>query len=118
MARFEPDKYWIPREEIEQSPKQMYRAYIFNYQEDMWKAFKARSVIGIKNRLANIKFIIALVKNYIQFQRHLEDPENNQIQAVHLILIRNSLQDVLDCFEGDTSSIFYKAVKRVYDEFA
>ncbi len=115
--RFEPEKYWITREEIEQSPKQMYRAYIFNYQEDMWKAFKARSVRSVKARNANKQFLIALRKNYTQFQNHLEDPDNYNT-GVHLNVIKNSLQDILNCFEGGTSGIFCKAIQKVYDEFA
>ena len=110
--------YWITPSEFKQSPNQMYRSYIFNFQEDMWKYIYKTRNFSTKNSIKAIKAFEATMRlNYSQFHLHLKNPTNEQIITNHLNLIETRLHAILTAFGQETNTLFYKAVKKVHDEF-
>jgi hypothetical protein len=117
MAR---EKGWIDIHEIKSSPNQMYRAYIFNFQEDMWKyIYQSRDHINDRHDKAAKRFFKIMKKNAKMFKEHLKDPDDLAVIEYHVQLIEVWMNEMVDEFDSklDKSSVFYLAVKKVHDEF-
>ena len=113
------EKIWINDDTIKQSPNQMYRAYIFNFQEDMWRyIYKCRDHNTVKHDKAAKRFFKILKDNRKLFMDHLKDPDDLAVIEYHVQLIRQWLDSLLNDFGfKDEESVFYLTVKRVHDEF-
>jgi hypothetical protein len=111
-------EHWIARPKIYESPNQMYRAYIFNFQEDMWK-YVYRNIYKdtIIERNVSIEVFNILKENRRFFLRHLNNTESNVIISNHLDYIEEALNNLLIMF-GNKRGLFYRGVKRVHNEFA
>ena len=109
--------HWIARPVIKQSPNQMYRSYIFNFQEDMWKYVYANIYKdSIIERNISIEVFNILKENRRFFLRHLDNTESEVIINNHINYIEESLNNLLIMF-GNKRGIFYIGVNRVHSEF-
>ena len=114
------EKIWIADEEFKTSPNQMYRAYIFNFQEDMWNYIYKGRDHGTDGRDKAAKEFFAVMKgNAKQFDKHLKKPEDTDVVNEHVQLIETWMNSLLDNFKTkkDKGSVFYRAVQRVHNEF-
>lgn len=111
-------RYWIAKPKIKESPEQMYRAYIFNFQEDMWQfVYRKISKSTVAKREASLEVFEILRENRRRFFRHLDNPTSNIIMNQHVSFIHDALTNLLTMLENDKGT-FYRGVLRVYNEFA
>lgn len=114
--------YWIYRFEFDLCKNPLYRAYIFNFQEDMWK-YVYPTISYHENKNIKRKFLTLLRKNKKQFLRYIENPSNTKINA-HVNGISNELTDIKDKLVNRKENnpnfrdhIFLQAVERLLHEF-
>lgn len=111
---------WISDSDFKKSPNQMYRAYIFNFQEDMWKyVYNGRDHLTGNHDKAAKRFFRVMKDNRKAFMNHLKDPDDLAVIDYHVQMIEVWMNSLLDDFGfKDKNSVFYLRVKRVHDEFA
>ena len=112
------DKYWITSVDMDKSPSQMYRAYIFNFQEDMWQFVYTKVNKSTKNQRSASKKIFKILKeNEKMFKRHLKDPDDIALIDYHVQRIETLLNELLLEFGDETGNTFYRGALKVHDEF-
>jgi len=113
--------YWITQEEFKQCDNVLYRAFVYNFQEDLWRyVYQARELdecLPASQQLFNL-----LRTNRALFNGYVKAPTDRKIET-HLNLIdtrlkqmRNFLESVKDVptFSGHA---FLEAVNRLLKEF-
>jgi hypothetical protein len=113
--------YWITQEDFEQCDNVLYRAYIFNFQEDLWNyVYRARELdecTPASKQLFNL-----LRVNRAMFNAYVKAPTEQKI-ANHLNIINTRLTRMRDLLETLKSLptfkgyIFLESVERLLEEF-
>lgn len=118
---------WIEKDEFVQPQSvlgRMYKAYIFNLQEDIWgRIYPARTYVDGCNVV--VKQMTALLKlNQKMWNRYIANPTDENITAhgdvveLAVIEMRDTIDD-LDELYGDMfrGKFLRNAIHTVYDEF-
>jgi len=113
--------YWITNEEFDQCDNVLYRAYVFNFQEDLWNyVYRARELdecTPVSKQLFNL-----LRVNRAMFNAYVKSPTSQKI-TTHLNIINTRLTQMRDLLENLSSLpifkgyIFLESVNRLLDEF-
>jgi hypothetical protein len=113
--------YWISQEEFDKCDNVLYRAYIFNFQEDLWRyVYQARELdecTPASQQLFNL-----LRTNRTLFNAYVKKPTEQKITN-HLNLIDTRLRQIRDFLESvkDVPTFsglaFLEAVNRLLNEF-
>jgi hypothetical protein len=113
--------YWITQEDFEQCDNTLYRAYVFNFQEDLWNyIYTARELdecTPVSKQLFNLlKTNRALFRGYNKapseqkITNHLNVIDTRLTQMKNLLISLSSLPT----FKGN---IFLESVNRLLKEF-
>jgi len=113
--------YWITQEEFKQCNNVLYRAFVFNFQEDLWRyVYQARELgecLPASQQLFNL-----LRTNKALFNGYVKAPTTQKITN-HLNLIDIRLKQMRDFLESVQNKptfnglAFLEAVNRLLDEF-
>ncbi|MHA2029503.1 MAG: hypothetical protein ACW99Q_08935 [Candidatus Kariarchaeaceae archaeon] len=114
-------RYWITKEEFDKCDDVLYRAYVFNFQEDLWNyVYTARELdecTPASQQLFNLFRI-----NRSMFNAYVKAPSQQKIDShlrvidTRLTSIKQTLENLepLPTFKG---YIFLESVNRLLEEF-